>query len=479
MTDAIVVGSGPNGLAAAVTMARAGLSVTVFEAQSTPGGSARSSDDAATGARHDWGSAVHPMAFASPFFTAFDLQARVPFVTPEASYAHPLDGGRVGIAWHDLDRTASALGNDERAWRRLLSPLVERAARVAEFALSPMVPMPRHPFLAASYGLRALEQGSFLGNVRFKGDVAPAMLAGVYAHTIGPLPSLPPAAAGLMLATTAHAAGWPIPLGGSQNIVRALIDDLVAHGGRIETDRTIESFDELPFARAILFDTSAATLARIGGARLHPRYRRALTRLRNGNAASKVDFVLSEPVPWAADRVSSAGTLHIGGSSEELALAEKQVAQGRHAEHPYVLASQPSLFDDTRAPAGRHTLWSYAHVPAGSTLDMTESIIRQIERFAPGFRDTIVSSRATTALDLERGNANLTGGDIAAGAITLRQLLARPVLSRKPWKAGTGLFLCSAAAVPGPGVHGMGGFHAAKLALREVFGLDVPSLEPK
>ncbi|HIY65859.1 MAG TPA: NAD(P)/FAD-dependent oxidoreductase [Candidatus Agrococcus pullicola] len=479
MTDAIVVGSGPNGLAAAVTLARAGLDVTVFEAQDSPGGSARTFDDPATDTRHDWGSAVHPMAFASPFFTAFDLSARVSFVTPEASYAHPLEGGRAGIAWQDLDRTASELGNDERAWRRLLSPLVERAAQVAEFALSPMVPLPSHPLLAAGYGLRALEQGSFLGKVRFKGDVAPAMLAGVYAHTIGSLPSLTPAAAGLMLATTAHTAGWPIPVGGSQSIVSALVDDLLAYGGKIETGAPVRSLDELPPARAVLFDTSAATLARIGGDRLHPRYRRALTRLRNGNAASKVDFVLSEPVPWANADVASAGTFHIGGDRREVALAEHQVAAGQHAERPYVLASQPSLFDSTRAPEGLHTLWSYAHVPAGSTRDMTESVIEQIERFAPGFRDTIVASTATTAVDLERGNANLTGGDIAAGAITLRQLLARPVLSRKPWKAGAGLFLCSAAAVPGPGVHGMGGFHAAKLALREVFGLDVRSLEPK
>ena len=282
-----------------------------------------------------------------------------------------------------------------------------------------------------------------------------------------------------MLATTAHAAGWPIPVGGSQSIVAALIDDLRAHGGKVETGTPVQSLEDLPPAPTVLFDTSAATLARIGGDRLHPRYRRALTSLHNGNAASKVDFVISEPVPWTNADVASAGTFHIGGDRREIALAEQRVAAGQHAEHPYVLASQPSLFDDTRAPAGLHTLWSYAHVPAGSTLDMTESVIRQIERFAPGFRDTIVSSRATTAVELEHGNANLTGGDIAAGAITLRQLLARPVLSRKPWKAGAGLYLCSAAAVPGPGVHGMGGFHSAKLALREVFGLEVPSLAPE
>ena len=479
MTDAIIVGSGPNGLAAAVTLARAGLDVTVFESLETAGGSARTSYDPTTGTRHDWGSAVHPMAFASPFFNAFDLQSRIAFVTPEASYAHPLERGGAGIAWLDLDRTAAELGRDGRAWRRLLDPLVQRSDRVAEFALSRMLPMPQHPLTAVRYGMRTLEQGTALAGFRFKGDVAPAMLAGVYAHTIGRLPSLPPAAAGLMLATTAHAAGWPIPVGGSQSIVSALVDDLLAHGGKIETGTPVRSLDELPPARAVLFDTSAATLARIGGDRLHPRYRRALTRLRNGNAASKVDFVLSEPVPWANSDVASAGTFHIGGDRREIALAEQQVAAGRHAERPYVLASQPSLFDSTRAPEGLHTLWSYAHVPAGSTLDMTESVIKQIERFAPGFRDTIIASTATTAADLECGNANLTGGDIAAGAITLRQLLARPVLSRKPWKAGAGLFLCSAAAVPGPGVHGMGGFHAAKLALQEVFGHDVPSLEPK
>ncbi|GAA3876267.1 NAD(P)/FAD-dependent oxidoreductase [Leifsonia kafniensis] len=478
MIDANIVGSGPNGLAAAVVLARAGLSVRVYEAEDTIGGGVRTLELTEPGFRHDWGSAVHAMAFASPFFQHFAITERTAFVTPEISYGHALDNGRAGIAWRDLGRTSDGLGRDGAAWSRLLKPLVDNGQRVAEFVTSPMLPVPRHPLTALGFGLRALEQGSPLAGLRFRGDVAPAMLAGVYAHSIGRLPSLGTAAAGLMLATLAHSVGWPIPVGGSQVITDAMVSDIEAHGGVIETGHRIGSLAELPAARAVFFDTSARQLALLAGERLTPSYRRALGRFRMGNAASKVDFALSAPVPWASADLRRAPTVHVGGRYAEVAAAEAAVAQGKYARSPYVLVSQPSLFDVTRAPAGMHTLWAYAHVPAGSDRDMTEPITAQIERFAPGFRDVILASRATPATELEQADANFIGGDIATGSADFRQLLARPVLSSRPWRAAPGLYLCSAATPPGPGVHGMGGYHAARLALHEVFGLPVPSLAP-
>jgi phytoene dehydrogenase-like protein len=305
------------------------------------------------------------------------------------------------------------------------------------------------------------------------------MLAGVFAHSIGRLPSLGTGSAGLVLATLAHDTGWPIPVGGSQAVTDALVRDLEAHGGTIETGRMIASIDELPLAGALVFDTSPRMLAGIAGELLYPAYARALVRYRYGNAASKVDFALAAPVPWANADLRRAGTVHVGGRRSQIALAESDVAQGGYPRSPYVLVSQPSLFDRTRAPAGMHTLYAYTHVPQGSARDMTETITKQIERFAPGFRDVIVSSRSTPALALERGDANFVGGDISTGTVDLRQLLARPRFSSRPWRAGTGIYLCSAATPPGPGVHGMGGFHAAELALREVFGLPVPDLSPQ
>ncbi|NYJ20495.1 phytoene dehydrogenase-like protein [Leifsonia psychrotolerans] len=476
MIDVVIVGSGPNGLAAAVVLARAGLSVRVFEAEESIGGGARTLELTEPGFRHDWGSAVHAMAFASPFFQQFGIEKRVPFVVPDVSYGHALDGGQAGIAWRDLARTSDGLGVDGAAWLRLLKPLVDNGQRVAEFVTSPLLPLPTHPLTALSYGLRAIEQGSPLAGLRFRGDVAPAMLAGVYAHSIGRLATLGAGAAGMLLATLAHSVGWAIPVGGSQAITDAMAADFEAHGGVIETGHRIESLDELPAARAVLFDTSARQLAQIAGERLDPSYLRALLRFRMGNAASKVDFALTAPVPWANADLSRTGTVHIGGLRAEVAAAESAVARGQYARSPYVLVSQPSLFDCTRAPAGMHTVWAYTHVPAGSDRDMTEPITAQIERFAPGFRDVILASHATPATELERADANLIGGDIATGAASFAQLLARPVMSSQPWRAAPGLYLCSAATPPGPGVHGMGGFHAARLALRQTFGLPMPSL---
>lgn len=475
MPDAIVVGAGPNGLAAAITLAHAGLSVDVFESAATPGGGVRTMRDEATGTLHDWGAAVHPLALASPFFQRFGLTRHVEFVVPEISYAHPLDGGRAAIAWRDLDRTAEGLGPDRDAWQRLFAPLISRVDRLTRLALTPLaasaLPLPRDPALAALVGQRVLQHGTRLGARAFRSDASAALLAGVIAHPAAPIPSLATAAAGLVLGALAHVGGWPVPVGGSGTITEALVAELKRSGGRIHLEQPVTDLGDLPQARAIMFDTSAGALLALGGSRLHPRYRRALGHFAHGNAASKVDYVLSEPVPWAAPGLADAVTLHVGGTRGAIAAAERAVSRGQHPGSPYVLVAQPGAVDPTRAPAGRHTLWAYTHVPAGSTHDMTDTITRQIERFAPGFRDIIVASAATPAASLAHGNPNFVGGDIATGAVSLRQIVARPVFSRSPWRAGTGLYLCSAAAAPGPGVHGMGGYQAALTALRDVFGL--------
>ena len=470
--DAIVVGAGPNGLAAAVVLARAGLTVRVYERDNTIGGGARTEELTLPGFLHDVCSAVHPQALSSGFFRAFELEKRLSFVVPEISYAHPLDGGRSGIAWRDLDRTADGLGADGAAWKRLLGPLVRHADQVAQFAGSQVLQLPRHPMTLARLGLRILEQGSRGWNLRFREDLAPAMLTGVNVHAIRPVPSLSTAAAGLVLATTGHARGWPIPIGGSRSIIDALADDLLAHGGEIVTGTEITSVAELPPARVILFDVSPRALSRIAGDRLPDRYRRSLEKFRYGNAVAKVDFALSAAVPWTDDRLAATATLHVGGTRQEIETSEADVAAGRHPEDPYVLVSQPTAFDPSRAPDGKHVLWAYTHVPRGSAEDRTEAITAKIERYAPGFRDTILASASRSAVEVERHNPNYIGGDIAAGDVTIAQLLARPVLSPTPWRtAARGLYLCSSSTPPGPAVHGLAGYYAAMTALRDEFGI--------
>ncbi len=478
--DAIVVGAGPNGLAAAVTLARAGLAVRVLEAQPTIGGGARTAELTLPGFLHDICSAVHPMALASPFFCAFGLERRIELRLPPASFGHPLDGGVAGIAYRDLDRTAAELGRDGRAYARLLRPLARHADEVAEVTGSSLVRVPRHPLVAARLGLAVLEQGTPLWNARFDDEVAPAMLTGVAAHTIRPLPSLSTAGAGLVLTAHAHARGWPIPIGGSQAIVDALVADLEAHGGEVLTDAAVDHLRDLPRAGAVLLDVTPRALARIAGDRVPPRYLRALRRFRYGSAAAKVDFALSAPVPWANPGLALAGTVHVGGTRTEMAAAEAAVHRGRHAESPYVLVSQPSIVDPGRAPDGRHVLWAYTHVPAGSALDPTEVVTRQIERFAPGFRDVVLASSSMSAVQVQAHNANYIGGDIASGAPSLGQLLRRPVLSPDPWRTPIpGVYLASSSTPPGPGVHGLAGWHAALSALRHEFGVDVePDLSP-
>ncbi|MFJ4295759.1 phytoene desaturase family protein [Curtobacterium sp. NPDC089689] len=473
MVDAVVVGAGPNGLAAAVTLARAGLSVEVVERNDTIGGGARTAELTLPGFRHDVCSAVHPMALQSEFFRAFRLEDRIELRLPEVQYGHPLDGGRAGIAYRDIAETAAGLGADGPAFHQLMAPLARHSDQVADFATDALLHVPRHPVTVAKFGLRALEQGTRAWNARFREDVAPAMVTGVAAHSIQHVPSLSTAAAALSLGSYAHARGWPVPIGGSQAIVDALAADLLAHGGTIETGREVTSLGDLTLAKAVFFDTSVPGMLRIAGKQIPTPKRGALRHFRFGNAAAKVDFALSGPVPWENELLRKAGTVHIGGTRAEIAAAEGAVARGQHAERPYVLGSEPTVVDPSRAPEGKHVFWAYAHVPAGSDVDQTEAVTRQIERFAPGFRDLVLHAASRTAVQMAEYNPNYQGGDIAAGAASFWQLVKRPVLSSDPWRMGGGMYLASQSAAPGPGVHGMAGWHAARSALRHTFGLPV------
>ncbi|WP_103663066.1 NAD(P)/FAD-dependent oxidoreductase [Microbacterium sp. CJ77] len=471
--DAVIVGAGPNGLAAAVTLARAGLSVRVFERAARVGGGTSSRELTLPGFIHDVCSAVHPLAFESRFFREFELTRRVDFVTPDVSFAHPLDRGAAAIAYRDLERTREGLGSDGAAYAALIGPLAERSSHVADLTGQSLLRVPTSPVTALAFAAATLEQGTPAWNARFRGRAAPALLTGVAAHTSLPLPSLASAGAGLALTAYAHARGWPIPRGGSQAIADVMVDDILAHGGAVETGVEVTSLADLPRARVTLLDLTPRALVRLAGPRLPDRYRRALSSFRYGNASAKVDFALSEPVPWTHPELRRAGTLHLGGSREEIAASENEVANGRLSGLPYVLASQPSVFDDSRAPEGMHTLWTYTHVPSGSAADRGEAVIRQIERFAPGFRDTILGMSSWTAADLQRHNPNYPGGDISAGTPDLFQLVRRPVLSTDPWRTPLpGVYLASASVTPGPGVHGLGGWLAARSALRHEFGIE-------
>jgi phytoene dehydrogenase-like protein len=471
---AIIVGSGPNGLAAAVTLARAGLEVTVRERSATIGGGTATHELSLPGYRHDVCSAVHPMAAASEFFTRFGLASRLELLTPEISYAHPLGPGRSALAYRSLERTVDGLGADGAAWRRILAPLVERASELAAIGGSPVLP-PRHLPALIHLGLRMLHQGTPAWNLGFRGEEAPALLTGVMAHAIQRLPGLGATASGLVLATLAHAVGWPIVRGGSGGIADVLADDLFAHGGLIETDAEVRALAELD-ADVVMLDVTPRAFLGIAGSRLPSGYARMLRRFRYGDGVAKVDLALDGPVPWADPALADVVTLHLGGTRAELARGEAEVAAGRHPDRPYVLVTQPSVLDASRAPDGHQVLWAYTHVPRGSSVDRADAVIGELERLAPGVRDRILAVSSRSAVDVERHDVNDIGGDIAAGAVSFRQLVARPRLSPTPWRTPLpGVWLCSASTAPGPGVHGQGGWLAARGALREL-GIPEPSL---
>ena len=487
--DAVVVGSGPNGLAAAVTLARAGLTVHVLEAEETLGGGARTLDlGLAPGIVHDICSAVHPLALASPFFAAFDLAARgVRPIAPEASYAQPLDDGPAAIAWHDVERTAEGLGPDGPAWRATLGALARDQDLVVELSLGDKRSLPpalldaRTLRTAPLFGALLALQGTPAWSLPFRTEQARALLTGVAAHAIGRLPSLAlSGGTAALLATIAHGVGWPIPVGGSQSIVDALLADLRAHGGRVATGHRVRSWRDVPPARAVLLDTPAPVAADILDSRLPRPLEAMLRRTPRGDAAAKVDFVLSGPVPWRDPEVGRAGTQHLGGTRAEMTATEAEVAAGRIPDRPLTLVSDPAVADPGRIRDGLRPLWTYAHVPQGDPTDPTERIAAQIERFAPGFRDLVVASRAVPASEMEHHNPALLGGDISMGRVTMARMIARPTPLPDPYRlGGTGWYLCSSATPPGPGVHGMSGWHAARRALRHEFGIrDLPDLSP-
>ena len=473
MPDAIVVGAGPNGLAAAITLARAGRSVHVYEAASTIGGGTRTQELTLPGFRHDVCSTIVPLTLASPFFRSVDLGAHgVELVQPDAPVAHALDGGRAAVLERSVGATADALGaRDGGAWRRLFGPIVADADRLGLELLRPVVHVPRHPIALARFGLPALLSATGLAHLALHGEPARALFAGLAAHSMVDLHRPLSASFGLVLGLYAHATGWPMVLGGAAGITSALAAELRSLGGTIETDRRIADLRELPGARAILLDTTPRAALSIAGDRLPGRTRRIYERFRYGSGVFKVDWALDGPIPWRADGLHRAATVHLGGTIAEIAAAERQVARGGHPERPFVLCVQYAPWDLTRAPAGRTTAWAYCHVPSGSTVDMTARIEAQVERFAPGFRDRILARATRGPAEMEAENPNYPGGDINAGIEDIRQLIFRPGPLLDPyWTGAPGIYLCSSSTPPGGGVHGMSGFLAARSALRREWG---------
>jgi phytoene dehydrogenase-like protein len=465
--DAVIVGSGPNGLAAAITLAQKGLSVLVLEGQETIGGGARSAEKTLPGFVHDVCSAVHPMALLSPFFGRLPLADHgLAWVHPHAPVAHPFDDGTAALIERSVAATADNLGIDSARYTRFMKPLVANWPKIEPLVLGPLR-IPRHPVAAARFGIAALRSAAGLARNTFHGEPARAAFAGLAAHSILPLEQMPSAAFGLVLGIAAHAVGWPLARGGSQSIVNALASYLRSLGGEIVTGLPVTSLDALPPARAVLCDITPRQLMRIGGACFPAAFRRKLERYRYGPGACKVDWALDAPIPWTAEACHRAGTVHVGGTLDEIAQSERNAWEGRLSEKPFVLLAQPTLFDATRAPAGKHVAWAYCHVPHGSGADVGDAIERQIERFAPGFRARILARHVTVASAMERYNPNLVGGDIAGGATDLRQLFFRPTrtLYRTPAK---GVYLCSSSTPPGAGVHGLCGHLAACAALRDI-----------
>jgi phytoene dehydrogenase-like protein len=467
--DAIVVGSGPNGLAAAITLARAGRSVCVYEARDTVGGGARSAELTLPGFVHDVCSAIHPLGMASPFFRTLPLAEHgLEWVQPPAALAHPFDDGTAVLLERSVEATGRMLGQDAAAYRQLVAPVVAQWNKLEAGLLGPLRP-PRHPLALLRFGLLAMRSAYGLAEGRFSGEPARGFFAGLAAHAIMPLERLPSAAFGLLLGMLGHVVGWPLPRGGAWRISEALASYLRDLGGEIRTGVPIASLDELPTARAVFCDVTPRQLLRIAGHRLPAAYRWQLQRYRYGPAAFKVDWALDGPIPWSAPGCMRAATVHVGGTLGEIAAAERAAWEGRPSCRPFVLVTQQSLFDPTRAPTGKHVAWAYCHVPNGSSFDMTERIEGQIERFAPGFRERILARSILPPGGIERYNPNNIGGDINGGVQDLWQLFTRPTIRLVPYATpAKGLYICSSSTPPGGGVHGMCGYFAARTALRRV-----------
>ncbi len=467
--DAVVVGSGPNGLAAALTLARAGLQVQVFEGANEPGGGCRTDELTLPGFAHDVCSTVQGLVAASPFFAVSDLAARgVRLLVPEVAAAHPLDGGRAAAVAGSVAETASRLGADAGAYRRLMEPLERNADAVLSLALSPLRSLPARPVAAARFGALGLLPATALARGLNTAE-GRALLAGMAAHAIRSLTAPLTGAFGLTMLLVAHTTGWPVVEGGSDSLVAAMTAELAELGGTVMTGCWVKSLADLPPARAVMLDVTPRQLLEMAGDRLPGSYRRAMSRFRYGPGVCKVDWALDGPVPWKNDACRRTVTIHAGGTIAEVARSEAAVAAGQHPEQPFCLVTQPGVVDQTRAPAGKQTLWAYCHVPSGSDVDMAGRIEAQIERFAPGFRDLILARSVLTAADMERYNPSYVGGDIAGGASTLRQTIGRPALRWDPYRVPLpGTYLCSGSTPPGGGVHGMCGMWAAKAALRDL-----------
>jgi phytoene dehydrogenase-like protein len=465
--DAVVVGAGPNGLAAAVELARAGRSVAVLEAEEIVGGGTRSAELTLPGFVHDLGSAIHPLGYASPFFRQLPLEEHgLEWVHPPAPLAHPFDDGTAAVLERSVRETGTTLGPDAGAYERLMEPIVRDWHRIVGSLLGPPRP-PRHPLALARFGLGAIRSARGLARSLFEGERARGIFAGNAAHSFLPLEQPPSASFGLVLGALGHASGWPFPRGGSQKIADALTSYLLSLGGEVYTGVRVGSVEEVPRTRAVIFDLTPRQVLSIAGEHLPGYYRRLLKRYRYGPGVFKVDFALDGPIPWKAKECLRAGTVHLGGTLDEISVGEAAVWRGEHPERPFILLAQQSLFDETRAPKGKHTVWAYCHVPNGSTFDMTGRIEAQIERFAPGFRERILARNTMAPADLERSNANLVGGDINGGVMDFRQLFTRPVPLPNPYSLpARGLYICSSSTPPGGGVHGMNGYFAARSALR-------------
>jgi phytoene dehydrogenase-like protein len=467
--DAVVIGSGPNGLAAAVELARNGASVLVVEAAETIGGGTRTAELTLPGFHHDVCSAAHPLGILSPSFARLPLADHgLTWIQPPASVAHPMDGEPAVILGPSLDTTARALGQDAAAYRRLIGPLLHHPRELLDEVLGP-AHLPRHPMVLARFGIPALLPATVLGRSWFRGARARALLAGCAAHSILPLTRPVSAAAGMLFLFSAHVETWPIARSGSAAITAALAGYLQSLGGQIETGREVRSLSDLPPARLRLFDTSPAQLAAIAATELPGAYLRSLRRFRYGPGIFKIDWALDGPIPWRDPACLQAATVHLGGTLDEIAAGEAAVWRGEHPDRPFVLVVQSSLFDPTRAPAGKHTGWAYCHVPTGSSVDLTDVIERQVERFAPGFRDLILARHSMRTADLEKYNPNNVGGSITGGVTDIGQLFTRPAVRANPYSTpNPRVYICSASTPPGGGVHGMCGYHAAHAALRRL-----------